>query len=360
MEKTILIITDVEFWKKGAGHQTRISTLIRYLSIHTHLSVVFIGSGSDVDVPAISRAHGCTVDFLAKSGSLEIKEYGSRLEKYLDNRPFDFCIFEFLHLSYYTQYLSENTKIILDTNDILYKRYLSYLDYHHESFTENITRELEFQFFDLYDHILVISEPDLDLLKNAFPENKLLLCPHPPAVCAHSFRDPASNIGFVASENPPNVEGIIFFLNETWPKISAEFDISLAIYGNISRKLGFLEQSAGIGLKGFVPDLTDVYGEIDIAINPARFGAGLKIKNMEALANGIPLVTTAHGARGLEKAKNKAFFVADTPAETIACIRRLLYNPDLRKNMGEYGKRFILENFSPDLCFGELLRLIEQ
>jgi glycosyltransferase involved in cell wall biosynthesis len=358
MKKNILILTDVEFWKKGAGHQMRICALIEYLSIHSILSVVFIGVGSDIDEVAIGVEYECTLHFLEKKRNIDIKEYGRLLKEYLDSRSFDFCIVEYLHLSFYTQYLSENTTTILDTHDILYQRYLSFSAYNQESRTDDISQELEFQFFDMYDYIMLISEPDLNLLEHSFPGNKLLLCPHPSPIFTHSIRESVTNIGFIASEYLPNIDAINFFCEESWPQISAVFNVTLSIYGNIKRKLSLWEQSPGIDLKGFVQDLNEVYGAIDIAINPVRFGAGLKIKNIEALANGIPLVTTTLGARGLEKGINKAFFVADTPAETVACIKQLIQNPDLRRNMSECGKQFILEYYSPDVCFSELLNVI--
>ncbi|NRB47195.1 MAG: glycosyltransferase family 4 protein [Saprospiraceae bacterium] len=58
---------------------------------------------------------------------------------------------------------------------------------------------------------------------------------------------------------------------------------------------------------GYVPNLQSIFNDIDIMINPVQMGAGLKIKSVEAMANGLPLVTTTHSATGLMKAKGKGF-----------------------------------------------------
>jgi glycosyltransferase involved in cell wall biosynthesis len=358
-KKNILVLTDVEFWLKGAGHQRRIGALIGFLSGYCALSVVFIGPGPGMDAVRVGVEYGCTLDFLEKDRALGIEEYGRRLSDYVAGRVFEWCIVEYLHLSFYTQFLEEGTRVVLDTHDILHQRFLSFQEHDHESGTEQISRELEFEFFGLYDFILVISEPDRDLLRDWFPEDVVLLCPHPSSVFVHPVREPVTTIGFVASAYVPNVDGIGWFCREVWPAIRAEFDVRLAVFGNIKSRLGFLAGVPGVELRGYVAGLSEVYAGIDIAINPVRFGAGLKIKTVEALANGIPLVTTTHGARGLEPAMGKALLVAETAEETVAAIRRLMGDAALRREMGDCGRRFIGERYSPEECFGPLLQLMD-
>ena len=74
-------------------------------------------------------------------------------------------------------------------------------------------------------------------------------------------------------------------------------------------------------IKSKIDDLNVLYGrKADLIINPVQLGGGLKIKNVEALANGLPLITTPEGANGLEDGINNAFLLANTTEEWIESI----------------------------------------
>ncbi len=109
---------------------------------------------------------------------------------------------------------------------------------------------------------------------------------------------------------------------------------------------------------GFVDDLGAVYRDTDIAINPVRFGAGLKIKTVEALASGLPLVTTAEGARGLGQFAGEAFLVADEPAEFGSHLGALLASVEQRSALADAAWRVAREHFTPKACFDPLLQRI--
>ena len=70
------------------------------------------------------------------------------------------------------------------------------------------------------------------------------------------------------------------------------------------------KNNPSIKLSGFVGDLEEVYKN-RVIINPVKSGSGLKIKCVEALCSGKPLVTTSNGAQGLKSGAGKAFLVGD-------------------------------------------------
>ena len=65
------------------------------------------------------------------------------------------------------------------------------------------------------------------------------------------------------------------------------------------------------------------------------FGTGIKIKNVESLGYGIPLVTTSVGAKGLEEKANTAFLVADNPQEFALKVIMILSNKQLCLNLSK-------------------------
>jgi len=129
------------------------------------------------------------------------------------------------------------------------------------------------------------------------------------------------------------------------------------LYGTVCGKIN-LSGQAQITCKGFAADTDKIYEEADIIINPVRFGAGLKIKNIEALAHGLPLVTTTHGARGIEPGIHKAFLVADDAEGFIQSIGSLIKKATIRKKLRKNAHQFIRDRFSTEQCFNPLINVI--
>ena len=74
-------------------------------------------------------------------------------------------------------------------------------------------------------------------------------------------------------------------------------------------------------------------------------------KNVEALAHGLPLVTTTHGARGIETGINTAFLVANEADDFVQSICAVIEGVKLRKRLNKNAHKFIKDNFSPEKCF---------
>ena len=78
---------------------------------------------------------------------------------------------------------------------------------------------------------------------------------------------------------------------------------------------------------------------------PLRKGGGTRLKVLEALALGTPIVSTSKGVEGLALENNRHVLVADTPAEFAAATARLLSQPALRAKLAEAGRRVARERF---------------
>jgi glycosyltransferase involved in cell wall biosynthesis len=110
---------------------------------------------------------------------------------------------------------------------------------------------------------------------------------------------------------------------------------------------------------GFVDDLEKLYDSLDIVINPVRCGAGLKIKNVEALTHGIPLITTSHGASGIEDGASKAFLIGNTPNEYLLAFNKLVENYDFRKRLSENAFEYAQLNFSEKKCYADIFKILK-
>ncbi len=124
--------------------------------------------------------------------------------------------------------------------------------------------------------------------------------------------------GWMAGPDSPNADGFIWFCKQVLPHLRAIVPHVrvLATGGSPpANVLALAEPSVVIG--GFVADLAEVYDRARVAISPIRFGAGVKIKTIEAIQFGIPVVATTVGAEGLSIDYRDAVDITDD-AETFA------------------------------------------
>jgi len=120
----------------------------------------------------------------------------------------------------------------------------------------------------------------------------------------------AKRMLFVGSGSFHNLDGIRWFLDRCWNDIRAAMpDATLDIVGTVCYRLGAVP--TGVALRGVVDDVERYYREASLAIVPLQIGSGLKVKIVEALAYGLPIVTTSIGAQGLTRFDPLPFALSD-------------------------------------------------
>lgn len=129
---------------------------------------------------------------------------------------------------------------------------------------------------------------------------------------------------------PPNVDAALFFAREVFPRIrnrkpSARFSI---VGANPHPKVRALAREKGIEVTGFVPDIRPHLARAAVFVAPLRWASGMQNKVLEAMAVGVPVVTTSKvlaGFEGMESGKH--LIVADTPEELAEAVLSLFNDP---------------------------------
>jgi O-antigen biosynthesis protein len=140
-----------------------------------------------------------------------------------------------------------------------------------------------------------------------------------------------SGIGLVAGwksgPGTPNTDGLLWFAREVMPRLRAiEPEAVLRVTGfNPPTEVRWMT-SDEIEFVGEVGDLGSFYEMIRVAISPTRFGAGVKIKSVEAIQFAVPLVCTSEAAAGLPPILRDAVWVADDPDDFADAVGELLRN----------------------------------
>jgi glycosyltransferase involved in cell wall biosynthesis len=164
---------------------------------------------------------------------------------------------------------------------------------------------------------------------------------------ASSAKEDNSIVFAGAFDRHENVDAAAFAATQILPRVAAEipqYEFHLA--GAACEKLpGYISQQPRVRLAGFVPDLQAFLSRMQIALLPLRLGAGIKIKVLEAMAAGLPVVTTPVGAEGIEVQDGVHFLVGSTAEELSRHAIVLLRNPGLRVQVGERAREFIQHNY---------------
>jgi polysaccharide biosynthesis protein PslH len=132
-------------------------------------------------------------------------------------------------------------------------------------------------------------------------------------------------LGNLYAEN--NVAGLIWFLTEVWPIVRAQLpETTVLIAGSnpVPRIRQICEKTQGVTLRINPKSASDTYRSGRVLINPILKGSGVKIKSIDMLTIGLPIVSTIEGVSGLPEAIKKYFIIAsDTASFAAASIKFL-------------------------------------
>jgi glycosyltransferase involved in cell wall biosynthesis len=170
---------------------------------------------------------------------------------------------------------------------------------------------------------------------------------------------PPSFLFFGSPDHLPNRDALVWLATDVWPRVKARLPGArcVAAGGLTSPKLARLLASAGIGDVGFVPDLDRELEKTSVVVAPVRLGRGVRMKNLEALAAGCPLVTTALGARGLDLRDGDHALVADGAGGLADAMVRLVEDRALAARVAASGRAHVAATFTHEAAAAMNLEL---
>ncbi|PIE70105.1 MAG: hypothetical protein CSA22_09465 [Deltaproteobacteria bacterium] len=124
----------------------------------------------------------------------------------------------------------------------------------------------------------------------------------------------------------PNYDAVAFFLQSMLPEIQTHFsNVRLVVIGNTAGRSQKLERmaSGSVVFTGFVPHIEDYYANCLAVVVPLRIAGGTRLKVLEAMAAGVPVVSTAVGVEGLDVEAELHYLKAEDAAEMAAAIGQI-------------------------------------
>jgi glycosyltransferase involved in cell wall biosynthesis len=150
-----------------------------------------------------------------------------------------------------------------------------------------------------------------------------------------------------AMDRPENFEGVRWFISEIWDKVRKEIpDAKFIVAGSKPPEWLKAIDREDIEVTGFVEDLDVYYKKAAVFIAPLLSGAGVKFKIVQALAYGLPVVTTDIGAEGINENDEDIFAkVTENPNGIAAEVVRLLNDANQREAIGSKARTWTLDKY---------------
>ena len=158
---------------------------------------------------------------------------------------------------------------------------------------------------------------------------------------------------------PPNVDALRWFCAEILPKIKTqEPSVRLMIVGaKPSTEILALASDPAVTVTGSVPDVRPYGEDCGAFIVPLRSGSGMRVKILNALAMGLPTVSTTVGAEGIAVRGGEHLLLADTPEAFAAATLRLLREPALADQLAQNGRQLMQSHYGWEAIGARLRQL---
>jgi glycosyltransferase involved in cell wall biosynthesis len=199
------------------------------------------------------------------------------------------------------------------------------------------------------DHVIVVSERDRErlpcdhvtVIENGVDTDVFFPVPERRRANALVF---SGNMGY-----EPNVDAAVWLVERCLPLVRARIpDVSLDIVGARPARAVRRLASRGATVTGPVDSMPAALNEASVAVVPLRSGSGIQNKILEAMACGLPVVTTSVGLGTIDATPGVELLVADGEAEFAEAIVRLLRDPTLRAELGRRARERVVAGYSWD------------
>ena len=162
---------------------------------------------------------------------------------------------------------------------------------------------------------------------------------------------------------PPNVDGLLWFVERVWPQVqAARPGVRLRVIGRcngVPKALEPVARDPTIDFIGSVPEVAPHYAESSISIVPLHQGSGTRLKILEAMALGTPVVSTSKGAEGIELDGMRSIRIADDPQSFTDGVARLLEDEDLFEEQRRAARLLVETRYDWSVVAQHLFHAIE-
>ncbi len=253
----------------------------------------------------------------------------AQLDQILQQQTFDTIQIESMHLIAYARHIRQaqpRARLILDWHNIESEILARYADNDANPLralyarrTAALSRTVEAELLQLCHAHTVCSQREREVLHQRAPQARIEVVGNG-VDCDFFAASPAPagprrDVVFLGKmDYHANIDAALYFVDKIWPQVRTRRpDLRLVIVGAQPPKQILALRDQGITVTGTVPDVRPYYQGALASVVPLRVGGGTRLKILEAMAAGTPVISTRLGAEGLEAVDGRDILIADTP-----------------------------------------------
>jgi len=302
------------------------------------------------------------------------KEMNAKLKTLLSNEIFDVVILESIFVGNYIETIRKysQARIFLRVHNVehliwgrLSKQTKNPLRKIAYCYLAHSLKHFELSLFKKIDGYLPITEVDNNFFKAQFPNLSSKVIPFAIDLSDYPYYErkiDANRISLfhIGSMNwQPNIEGMNWFLENVWEKISRKHpQLYLVLAGKGNNVLFKNKNLNNVQVFDFVENAKKFINAHDIMVVPLLSGSGMRIKIMEGLALGKPVITTPVGTEGIEVTDKENIFIADTPEKMIEIIDFCTKNLQKCEEIGKHARKLIENKYTQEIISRDLMQFL--
>jgi glycosyltransferase involved in cell wall biosynthesis len=276
----------------------------------------------------------------------------------LSKEPFDLIIIEYWQLFQLARFFPSD-KVVLLTHDIdlLINKEITLLE--RQLFRKIaavrrwlLERDEELRAYRSSKNTLTLTERDKEAVSRVSSKSCIVkVLPYgvdieyfsPPGI----ERNPREILFLGAMSAVFNQDALAFFITKIYPLLDNLGEFSITVVGGVlPKELAYFSLNREVEVIGKVRDIRPYLHRAACMIVPLRFGGGLRIRILEAMAAGLPVVCTDVAMAGLPFEAPRDYLAANTPEEFSLQLEKLLNQPELGRSMAENAMNVMMEKFS--------------
>ena len=302
------------------------------------------------------------------------KEYEQALIKKLETSSFDVIQLEGVFMASYIPIIRKHSKalITLRAHNIehqIWERHLpnekNWIKKAYLTLQNNRLKHFELAAFNSVDAIVTITDEDKKGIQLLAPKQKIHTCLTGVNLSTYkhitSVSKPNTVFHFASMDWLPNVEAVEWLMDKVWQQVLHQIPTAQLIVAG----RGMPDKFKNANLKNItvietVENSETFYTTYDIMLVPLWSGSGLRIKLVEGLAYGKPIITTSIGAEGIPYTKNKDVLVADTSTGFVNAIVSVLSNAKQKQELQTNARLLAETHFDYKKLASELMLFYKQ
>lgn len=220
------------------------------------------------------------------------------------------------------------------------------------------------RYAEKFDRCTTVSKADQELLMKANPRLQVDVIPN--GVDIEKYQplplppeNSSPSLLFIGNmEYPPCVDAVLYFCMEIFPRILRLIpNVELWIVGRDPQSEVLQLNGGNIHVTGRVEDVIPYYQQCHVCIVPLRAGGGTRLKILEAMALGRPVISTMIGCEGLNVIDGEHLLIDDDPYQFADKTIRLLLDQELCQRIAINGRKLVEEQYDWDKVAGKLMQV---